>query len=275
MSPAKVELEKALLEATERVQAKLAPLALQGDRGKSVGIGASGDTTIFADKAAEDELLRTLRPFGVKVLSEEAGETGDSDAKTLAVLDPLDGSSNFERGIPFYCTSAAVAEGGSLEDISFGVVRNLVNRDVYIAKRGQGATKNGRRIRTSRTSKLSEAVVGVDLSRSAPRLIEGLVPLVSAAKRQVHLGANALEICLVAEGRIDAFVDVRGKIRVTDFAAAYLIAKEAGAVITDREGAEPHVKFDLDHRFSFVASSNSALHDEILGLLGGSKAGGG
>ena len=82
----------------------------------------------------------------------------------------------------------------------------------------------------------------------------------------MHLGANALELCLLAEGRIDAFVDVRGKIRITDFAAAYLIASEAGAKITDADGKKLRPEFDLGHRFSFVASANPSLHKEILQL---------
>lgn len=261
------EWEKVLLEATERVHRMVSDMALRGDRNRSVGVGASGDETIYADKKAEDELLKALRGIGgMRVLSEEAGLVGDPTAGTLAVVDPLDGSSNFERGIPFYCTSIAMVEGDSIGDISLGVVRDLVTGDVYVARRGGGATKNGRPLKTSRVTAASEAVVGVDISRSYPDLVASLAPLVSGVKRQVHLGANALELCLLAEGRIDAFVDVRGQTRITDFAAAYLIASEAGAKITDADGKKLRPEFDLGHRFSFVASANPSLHKEILQL---------
>ncbi len=267
--------EELLLAATEDVRTKVAPIARTGKRRKTVGGGASGDMTILADKVAEDALLGALLEIdGVRVLSEEAGRAGAKNGDTLAIVDPLDGSSNFERGIPFYCTSVAVAEGGSIGSISAGVVRDLVTGDVYHAVKGKGARKNGGPIRTSRASRLAEAVVGVDLSSSTPALVSGLAPLVTGAKRHVHLGANALELCYLADGTIDAFVDVRGRIRITDFAAAYLIAKEAGATITGPGGAALDPEFDLEHRFSFVGSANASLHGEILRLTAPGKSGG-
>jgi myo-inositol-1(or 4)-monophosphatase len=261
------EWERLLLDATDRVRKRISGIERRRDRGRALGIGASGDKTIYADKQAEDELLKILKKVeGVRVLSEEIGFAGDARARTLTVVDPLDGSSNFERGIPYYCTSVAVVEGDSIEDITVGVVRDLRSGDVYAATRGGGARKNGKPIRTSRTSDLSAAVVGVDLSRSTASQVLRLAPLIGGAMRQVHLGANALELCHVAEGRIDAFVDIRGKIRVTDFAAAYLVACEAGAKITGDDGRKLETRFDLVHRLSFVASANSHLHKEILRL---------
>ncbi len=264
-----VEWEAVLLDATERVWRKVSALARHGDRGRTVGIGAAGDRTIHADKVAEVELLKALKGLGgVRVLSEEAGRVGDATAGTLAVVDPLDGSSNFEKGIPFYCTAAAMVEGDSLNDITLGVVRDLVTGDAYVARRGKGTTKNGRQIRTSGAKRPQEAVVGIDLSRASPRVVAELARLASGVKRQVHFGANALELCYLADGRMDAFVDLRGSIRVTDFAAAYLVASEAGAVFTGADGKGLDPKFDLEQRLSFLASANPALHKEILELAG-------
>jgi len=268
------EWERILLNATGRVKEAISGIERRRDRGRVLGIGASGDKTIYADKQAEVELLKTLEKVeGVRVLSEEAGSLGDPRAHTLLVVDPLDGSSNFEKGIPYYCTSVAVVEGGTMEDVSVGVVRDLVSGDVYAATRGGGARKNGRTIRTSRTSDLSAAVVGIDLSRSNASQVARLAPLIGVVMRQVHFGANALELCYLAEGRIDAFVDIRGTIRITDFAAAYLIACEAGGKITGDDGRELEPGFDLAHRLSFVASANPSLHRKLLGLCRGSAAG--
>ena len=267
MSPE--EWERILVGATKRVQRRVNSIAVDGRRGEGVGVGASGDSTILADKRAEDEILSTLeRVGGVRVLSEEAGGVGERRARTLAVVDPLDGSSNYEIGIPFYCTSVAIVDGESLEGVALGVVRDLVSGDVYVGKRGKGATKNGRPIRTSGRTSLSEAVVGIDVSRSPADVAMKLAPLMSSVKRQVHFGANALELCFLADGRVDAFVDIRGKIRITDFAAAYLIAKEAGATFTDEGGVPVRPSFDLRHRFSFVGSASISLHKEILSMVG-------
>ena len=258
------DLERVLLEATERVRKEVSVQAARAGRGRTVGVGAAGDHTIVADKKAEEVIIDALEPYGVKVLSEEAGMTGNPRGKTLAVVDPLDGSSNFERGVPFYCTSVAIVEGKGLNDITLGVVRDLVRGDVYAARRGEGATKNGKRIRTSSVSRAKEAVVGIDISRSSPELVSSLARLASGVKRQTHYGANALELCYVADGTIDAFVDVRGKMRITDFAAACLIAREAGAELTDEHGGVLKPRFDLEHRFSFIVSANPQLHSEIL-----------
>jgi myo-inositol-1(or 4)-monophosphatase len=264
-----VPWEKLLVDASERVLASTSAVALKGERGVFVGMGASGDRTTLADKVAEDALLKALGTVeGLRVLSEEAGEVGDRSAKTLAVVDPLDGSSNFIRGIPFYCTSVAIVEGPSLEDVSFGLVRNLVSGDVYSAWRGKGATKNGAPIRTSALDDPSKSVVGVDVSRGEAALVARLAPLIGSAGRVVHFGANALELCLLAEGNLEAFVDLRGRMRVTDFAAAFLIAREAGASISDSSGRALEPALDLAEGFSFVASANVPLHARILGLLG-------
>jgi myo-inositol-1(or 4)-monophosphatase len=234
-----------------------------------VGTGASGDETLLADREAERIIIRALssRVKGVRILSEEAGEVGGKSAKFVAMVDPLDGSSNFKRGIPFYCTSVAIAEGNRLADVTFGLVRNLVNGDVYYAERGRGATKNGRRITTSRTSDLQEAVLAVDLSRTDERTFASLARAIASAKRQVHFGANALELCLLAEGLVDGFVDVRGKTRIVDFAAGYLIAKEAGALFSGREGEELAPELEMRERFGFVASANPGLHGQVLASL--------
>jgi len=269
------EWEKLLLGATERVRGKISILARREERGKSVGIGASGDRTLLADKVAEDELMKALLSVTrTKVLSEEAGLGGDPDGSTLAIVDPLDGSSNFARGIPFYCTSVAVVEGDSFEDVKVGVVRDLVTGDVYHAVRGRGAKRNGVRVQASRVNDVSRAVLGIDISRGRSELIARLAPLISVASRQVHFGANALELSYLADGTIDAFIDMRGKIRIVDLAAAYLVATESGAEITDPRGNELRAVFDLKHRLSFVASANVHLHKEILRLCGPTGPGG-
>jgi myo-inositol-1(or 4)-monophosphatase len=269
-----IDLERALIESTERVRKRVDEIAKTGRRNRSLGIGASGDRTIFADKEAEDEIVDTISRVGeIGVLSEEAGWVGDLEADTLAIVDPLDGSSNFERGIPFYCSSIAVAKGRTLNDVFLAVVRDLVSGTVYVARKGRGAKKGGRPIVTSRAKRLDEDVVGIDMSRGTRGLLQGLVPILVGAKRQVHFGANALELCFLSDGNIDAFVDLRGRIRISDFAASYLIAKEAGAVITDPDGGPLNPAFELGRGFSFVASANPRLHKDILKHLQPSGAG--
>jgi myo-inositol-1(or 4)-monophosphatase len=263
-----VDWEKILLGATERVQKAVARVDSQGDRSSELGRGASGDITLVADSEAEKELVSALsEAASVRVLTEEAGEVGVKGADLTAILDPVDGSSNFSRGIPFYCTSVAIADGAGLETLRWAAVRNLVTGDVYYAERGRGATKNGRQIRTSGVRELKHAIAAVDVSRAGVPVVHRLAPLIAALKREVHMGANALELCLVAEGATDAFVDIRGSMRIVDFAAAYLISLEAGAVVTSPEGGRLDLALDLRSRFSYVASANQELHREVLAKL--------
>ena len=259
---------KLILKSSEKVQNTVELLQSHEARTKVVGTGASGDKTLIADQEAEKILVDALsKVSGVRILSEESGEIGRRGAKLLAIVDPLDGSSNFERRIPFYCTSIAIVKGKRLADAMAAMVRNLVTGDVYYAEKGKGATKNGKRIATSKTSDIREAILGVDLSRTDEETYAGLARLITSAKRQVHFGANALELCFLAEGMIDAFVDVRSKTRIVDFAGGYLIAKEAGAVLSTRSGDELLTRLEMGERFSFVASANPQLHKAILDHL--------
>lgn len=257
-----------LMDACERVQAVVEGSNSPRARGRVVGTGAAGDETLVADREAEKEILDSLSSVApLRVISEEIGTVGDRSARYTAIVDPLDGSSNFGRGLPFYCTSIGIAEGTGIRDMKRAIVRNLVNGDVYYAERGVGATKNGKKIRTSYVSELSESVVGVDLSRASMSTTVRLAPLVSSVRRQVHFGANALELCLLAEGKFEAFVDLRGKMRITDFAGAFLIASEAGAIFSAPDGKALEPALGLEERFGFLASANRSIHRRILDRL--------
>ena len=257
-----------LSEACERARKVARRESSGGRRSIEVGVGAAGDKTLVVDREAEREILDVLSDVpSLRILSEEKGRLGSRGAPRIAVIDPIDGSSNFARGLPFYCTSIAIARGATLRDVEHAMVMNLVNGEVYYAERGRGATKNGEPIATSSQTKLTDSVMGIDLSRAGEPAISGLVPLISRIKKQVHLGANALELCLLAEGKLEATIDARQMIRVTDVAAGYLISREAGAIMTTPQGEELNPAFDLKARFSYVASANASIHDQIIDSL--------
>ncbi len=259
-----VDWKGLLQDAAAGAQDAVDKVTAEGKRGVFVGVGASGDRTLRADRDAESAIVRTLRKVpGVRVLAEEGGETGSSKSRFTAVVDPLDGSSNYQRGIPFYCTSIGVVEGKGIQGARAALVRNLVNGDVYYAEKGKGASKNGRPIATSGMKSVEGAAIGADLSRGGLEATRRLAPLLSKS-RQLHLGANCLELCLLAEGQTDAFIDVRGKTRLVDFAGGYLIAKEAGATLTSPSGGRLSPPLSLRSRFSYIASANPVLHRKLV-----------
>lgn len=263
-----VEWESVLKEAGETVQEVRDRLIASQLGTEQVGEGAGGDTTMRVDMEAEEEIIQLVKQKAdVRVVAEEHGESGPKDARYTVIIDPIDGSSNFERQIPFYCTSIAVLDGKKLADASHALVRNLVNGDTYYAEADTYATKNGVQIKSSTVEDLKDAMVGVDISKTTLPVVQSLNLLISSIRRQVHFGANALEACFLAEGKIDGFADVRDRIRVMDMAAAYLIARQAGSVFSDRRAGPVDPKISVKERFSIVGAGNRTLHTKMLEKL--------
>lgn len=237
-----------------------------------LGIGAGGDPIKPVDLAAEEAVTETIRKHGVSftLISEESGikKYGDNPDQFYVTADPIDGTTNLIRGIPFSDTSIAVSTKPMINCIQAGLVADLIHGTVYTAQKGKGAHCEGRRIHPSKPRPLGEAVIGLDLNtykveEIAPRLTK----LIQRTKHIRHLGANALELCYVADGKTDAFVDLRGKLRATDMAAAWLILTEARARITTIQNEPLNVELSPKSRVAFVASGNAEMHRTILDLI--------
>jgi len=115
---------------------------------------------------------------------------------------------------------------------------------------------------------LDVAVVGLDLNTyKTEEVVPKVAALILNAKHIRHFGANALEVCYVANGLTDAFIDLRGKIRTTDVAAGFLITKEAGGIVTTPDNQELNVKLDPTQKLSFIASANKEIHQKIVNLV--------
>jgi myo-inositol-1(or 4)-monophosphatase len=263
-----VEWESVLHEAAERVQEVRDRLAVTEAGVEKLGEGASGDVTMRVDMEAEDEIIDAVSQKGdLRIVAEEHGESGSKDARWTVIIDPIDGSSNFEKGIPFYCTSIAVLEGKTLDKASHALVRNLVSGETYYSEAVGYSTKDAGNIKATEVMDLKDAVVGIDISKTTLAKVQSVSPLIASIRRQVHFGANALETCFLAEGRIDGFVDIRGRMRVMDFAAGYLIARQAGAIFSDGHGHELNPKISVTERFSVVGGANRVLHDKIAAKI--------
>jgi len=133
------------------VDGVLKRLPTRDDREPVVGRGVGGDDTTVVDQEAESAVVRRLealagRGISFRLVSEELGERsyGDEDSPWRVVVDPIDGSLNAKRGLPFYCISIAFADGPALSDVAFGYVRDFGSGEEWVATRGGGATVNGR-----------------------------------------------------------------------------------------------------------------------------------
>jgi NAD+ kinase len=229
----------------------------QSDRHAKVGRGAGGNATSRADAALEAAILEAAKGLGLSVLSEEAGFV-DNGSEWLAIVDPLDGSRNAGRGIPFHCVSIALGkttQEGRLSDLEAGVVQNLVTGDLYAAKKGHGAFHNGRRLLTQPFDP-EEVVVGVIADYASTEIDD------AHAHRDHHirdLGSAALELCLVGTGAMDAFVVRRPWLRVIDIAAGTLVVREAGGQVLDPDtGRDLDLPLNLQARSGLLAAHSGA-----------------
>lgn len=206
-------------------------------------------TTVEQKSSATDmvtEMDRAVEAFVVARVQDARpddgllGEEGAASPGTSGVrwvIDPLDGTTNYLYGLPAFTVSIAVEVDGS---VAVAVVRDPSHDETFTAVRDRGAWCNGRRLQVTGPPTVATALVGTGFSYQADRratqgvVVARLLPLIRDVRRA---GAASLDLCSVAAGRLDAFYE-RG-LAPWDFAAGALIAREAGAVVTDLEGGEP------------------------------------
>ncbi|MEX2720400.1 MAG: inositol monophosphatase family protein [Candidatus Wukongarchaeota archaeon] len=236
------------------------------------GVGAGGDTSKRIDLAAEKALIDCLGKHEISctLVSEEAGtkKIGFGPSEYYVTTDPVDGTTNAVRGLPFSANVIAVSREPWLRDVETAIVTDIFHNVTYTAQKNKGAFKNGEGIKPSETSDLEEALIGVDLNTfRIEELVAKLEGLFKRGKHFRHFGANALDICYVADGSTDAFIDIRGKLRVTDMAASYLILREAGGIMVSPEGEELNVPLEPTQRLSFIAAANNRIYEAIQEAL--------
>jgi myo-inositol-1(or 4)-monophosphatase len=231
-----------------------------------VGIGASGDKTHQIDKAAEDIILSGLQDSGesLTIVSEEAGIKNISGGGKTVLIDPVDGSRNAVSGIPFYCTSIAVADGNTVGDIELAYIVNLINGDEFWAEKSKGAFLNGERITTQK----DDIFYLVAYEAQTPKKdILHITPLISESRKTRCLGSTALDLAYLASGAISVFANPSPS-RSFDFAGGWLLVKEAGGVFTDMKGNPiDKVGIGLKKSTPLLVSGNTELHERALRLL--------
>jgi myo-inositol-1(or 4)-monophosphatase len=196
------------------------------------------DVVTAADRAVERQVidaLAALRPDDTVLGEEYGGGTGPADAGGVRwIVDPIDGTVNYLYGLPYCAVSLAAEVDGT---VVAGVVRNVATGEQWTATAGGGAWRDGERLRCSTEADLGQALVatgfGYDAGRRAhqARVVAELIPHVRDIRR---MGAAALDLCLAAEGRVDAYYE-KG-LAAWDLAAGGLVATEAGLRVTGLSG---------------------------------------
>jgi len=253
-----------LTKIADEVHAAYNELPKDFDGHVEVGRGASGSATSKIDKFAEDAILAYMDAHDIRlnVLSEEVGVVDRGGKKTL-VVDPIDGTINCTKGIPFFSVSLAVGSSRLL-DCEFGLVKNLYSGDTYYARRGGGAELNGHRIAVSKYAQESSVFMMFDGRDFAPESAN--VKLIPSRVRT--MGCASLEMCLVAQGAVQAHYmncsNFNRMIRIVDIAASCLILREAGGEVVDLEGNKLDMAFNLKDRKNFLAYGDPKVKELVL-----------
>jgi myo-inositol-1(or 4)-monophosphatase len=242
--------------ASADVRRVLVELPGRAEREPVTGAGVGGDDTTAVDAAAEAALLAHFRELDdVRIVSEEAGIIGDG--ATTVVIDPIDGSLNAKRGVPFFSVSIAVADGPTLDDVFFGYVLDLGNGEEWTATRGEGAFLNGRRLGAEKPKDTIELLAFEATLTSS--VAEQAAAMVGVAKRLRIMGSLALSLCYLAAGRFDGVVSLKPA-RSVDIAAGQLLVRECGLAL-DMPDDPPfgNAPLDLEGRSRIVAAGTPAL----------------
>jgi len=234
---------------------------------------AKGDDVKLFDVAANDAGLAVFRKLElpVVVVSEESGrlEIGLGTPRHRIVLDPVDGSDNWGRGLPLSALSCAVLPIDAplhSDWVEAALVGPLEQDTPMIALKGSGAWCGNDRLETSKLRNITEAVVSVELNHHSPS--PDLARLMAAARGVRCYGCASRALSLVAAGATDAHVDVRGRLTAESYLASARLVIEAGGWVVGLDGAPVAAPESLTDRVSLVAASSRKLCDEIVEFLG-------
>jgi myo-inositol-1(or 4)-monophosphatase len=236
---------------------------LRRNFGKRHKISYKGEIDLITeiDLRSEQRITKILKKEypDHDILAEE-GEGLNRKAEYRWIIDPLDGTTNYAHGFPFFSVSIALEKK---EMIILGVVYDPLREEVFFAQQGKGADLNKKRINVSKTKRLSEALLATgfayDVRISPENNLDHFSNFILSAQGIRRAGSAALDLCYVASGRFDGFWEM--KLKPWDMAAGYLIVKEAGGEVTDFEGGT----FNIFSRE--ILASNGRIHEEMVKVL--------
>lgn len=213
---------RALLDAFDAAAAAVGA-ALADVRGADRRARTDRPGQYAIDLLADAAVLRVLHELPIAVVSEESGVSGDRSSPIVVVVDPVDGSSNAARDLPYWATSlCALDAGGPLAALVINQATGVAHRAV----RGEGAFRDGVRMTASPTTEVEQSVVA----------LSGLPGMILPWKQFRVLGSAALALCDVAAGAIDGFLDVSSWHAPWDYLGGVLMCSEAGASVADARG---------------------------------------
>lgn len=221
------------------------------------------DFVTEVDQAAEQVIIDTLLQAypNHAILAEESGRSrGAKDSEFVWIIDPLDGTTNFIHGFPVYCVSIALAHRGQVQQ---AVVYDPTRNDLFYASKGRGAFMNDKRLRVSRRTRLSDALVGTGFpfrrGDNFKRYIKMFEEVMQACAGVRRPGAAALDLCYVAAGYYDGFFETG--LNPWDIAAGSLMITEAGGLIGNFTGESDYL-YQRE-----VVAGNAKVYAQLVSIL--------
>jgi myo-inositol-1(or 4)-monophosphatase len=250
------------------VHGVLAELPAGAERERVLGRGVGGDDTTAIDDAAERAVVARLDSTGADftLVSEELGIRAARDGGgTHVVVDPIDGSINAKRGIPFFSLSIAVADGPVMGDVVLGYVFDFGSAEEWTARRGEGAFLNGEPLRPPEPR---ERIDLLSLEATRTDLVAAHAPALAPVARRVRvMGSLALSLCHLAAGRVDAVCSLKPA-RSVDIAAGQLLVTEIELVAgLPDDGPLAEAPLDLEGRSRIVAATSQQHYDQVVVAL--------
>jgi myo-inositol-1(or 4)-monophosphatase len=247
-------------EAVGDIRGVLAELPTRVEREPVLAQGEGGDDTTAIDAAAETAVVHRLETLDLNftLVSEELGErVFGSGTPWRVVCDPIDGSLNAKRDIPFFSLSLAVADGPAMGDVVFGYVYDFGNGEEWTAERGRGAFLNGARLGAVQPKDAIE-ILSFEATTTA-QVADKAAAMVGTAHRLRIMGSLAISLCHLAAGRVDAVCSLK-PVRSVDIAAGQLLVRECGLAIELFEDPPfESAPLDLVRRSRVVAAGTTEL----------------
>jgi myo-inositol-1(or 4)-monophosphatase len=224
------------------------------------------DLVTDVDFQSEKYLIESIRGRypDHRIVSEESGINQGGEC-CVWFIDPIDGTVNFAHGIPIFSVSIAYAQDGRIE---LGVIYDPMRDECFSAELERGAWLNGRPIRAGAAKDLDHSLMvtgfAYDIRTNPENNLDHYAHFALRSQGVRRLGSAALDLCYIAAGRFDGYWELR--LNSWDIAAGELIAREAGALVTDLNG-DPD---DLVHRLASqhsILAANPAIHSQMLAIL--------
>lgn len=234
-----------------------------------------GDKTLLLDLKAEDAIIDVIGQLDtpMMILSEERGLIMPEDRpEYVAVIDPIDGSANIERGIPLCSigiSAVRYSEKMTTDDAEISIIESIFSDETFIAEKGLGVRRNGKTVTVADPIPLEQNIISYDTKKSGDesfltssmRVIRGIHDIRRSA-------SNLLDLCWVASGALNAMVDMRGMLPIVHVSGTHMVF-EAGGYVAEADGSRLNLPIIADQMMSFVAASDEATANEILALFRG------